>query len=1059
MKTDQRFPASFAQERHWFLDALNPDNPAYNVAFTVGIRGNINIDRLLYSIEVLFRRHRQFHCRFFSQNGKLLQQPVDDLELRVDVHAETPADPAADSMSPQELLTQLAKTPFDLSTAPLIRMQLVRVSATEVRLLVVVHHIIFDGWSAGIFLRELAAVYQDREDLLPDNPIDFFDYSIWQHSAEYQQFVSDRLDFWKQYLAAAPTQLQLPADYPRPANQSFVAQRFEFSLSAELDALVHSAAVKFNMTPFLVVLSAFQALIYRYTGRHDFLIGTPVAARTHQEIENLIGCFINTLPVRIDLSGNPTFRELTNRSCASFLPALEHQDVPLERIMEVVKVERDLGYAPLLQVMFLFQNAVPGRTTVAGNLEFWQEKQFTGTTQFDLTLEMWQGDNTLRGHLEYRPDLFSESRIKAMWHHLQTLLSDGLTFPNKPLSELQLLPESGQWQIETFSWGPIVDNKARESLADIVASGLDKFQDKVLLEFEGRQFSGKEIACQSAKLAMFLQSSGIGKGDRVGIYLTRSPGMVFALLAIVRIGATYVPLDPDFPGDRLRYMVSHGKVSAIICDQPLPKDLAGPAVKIVHIDDAAQSDHKKLQSVDIAAEDVAYIIYTSGSTGRPKGVAIPHRAVVNFLHSMAQQPGLTENDRFLAITTLSFDISILEIFLPLIRGALLRILPQDTVRNGFLLAEVLDQWQPTVMQATPSTWRLLLEGSWQGSSRLVALCGGEALTVDLAEKLFPAVGELWNLYGPTETTVWSAIKKIENPRQKITVGRPIINTVCRILDDQRQIVPTGIPGELWIGGQGVASGYWQQPDLSAERFIEDPFAENGRLYRTGDQAYWDQSGEIVIMGRVDHQLKIRGFRIEPGEIEAVLNQHPLVDQAVVVAMGDNEDNRWLAAYVVAAAQEVVDAPELKQHLANQLPSYMVPANIFRLDEMPLTPNGKIDRKSLPGPETLRARKNEAAVESETEKLIGEAWREALRVPDIGRTDNFFDLGGHSLLAMKVIAAIESKTGVRLSPQMLVSMSLMQLAKICENEAQHLPDAPAETANGRWVGKLKKIIGI
>ncbi len=791
----------------------------------------------------------------------------------------------------------------------------------------------------------------------------------------------------------------------------------------------------------MVLLAGFDALLARHSGQPDVVVGTPVANRRLVETEELIGLFVNTLVLRADLTDDPPFSALGRRVREAALEAFAHQDVPFERLVDALEVERHLAYSPLFQVMFNLQTPRSTRVELPDlTFEFLEAER--GASQFDLTLNLVQWENGLTGALEYNTDLFDRATMERLLGHYQILLQGALESSDRPVSELPLLTAGERRQL-AVDWNDTARPWAAGALLhELFTAQAARTPEAVAVSQGGRALTYRELDERSNRLARRLRRLGVGADVRVGLCVERTPEMVTALLGILKAGGAYVPLDPAHPAERLALVIEDSAVPVLVTEEGLLGSLPPHAAEVLCLDRdevAAESDAPLERCAD--EESLAYVIYTSGSTGRPKGVQLPHRAVVNFLRAMAERPGLRAADVVPALTTLSFDIAGLEIYLPLAVGGRVEVVAKEEAADGRLLAARLAACGATLAQATPATWRLLLDTGWPGIPGLRVLCGGEALPRDLADALFDRGAVLWNVYGPTETAVWSAAGKVAAGEGPVLLGSPIANTRLHVVDRAFSQVPVGVAGELLIGGAGVARGYLGRPDLTAEKFVPDPFGAPGdRVYRTGDLVRRHAAGNLEFLGRIDHQVKVRGYRIELGEIEAALLRHPAVSAAVVVAREDGGEKR-LVAYLAGEAESPA-AGELRRHLREIVPEYMVPAAFVPLGAFPLTPSGKVDRKALPAPEGTRAAASGAAYvppRDEMELRIAGIWRDVLKVDKVGAEDNFFDLGGHSLL----LAQVHSRLGEALGRD-LALLDLFRYPTV-GSLAAHLARASGESA--------------
>ncbi|WP_407885538.1 non-ribosomal peptide synthetase, partial [Scytonema sp. NUACC26] len=719
-----------------------------------------------------------------------------------------------------------------------------------------------------------------------------------------------------------------------------------------------------------------------------------------------IGFFVNTLVLRTKFAGNPSFEELLKRVREVALGAYAHQDLPFELLVEQLQPQRDLSHTAIFQVMFVLQNAPMSSLELPG-LTLTPLESDSDTAKFDLTLNMTETVEGLIGNLEYNTDLFAENTISRMVGHLQTLLSGIVANPQQRLSELPLLTESERYQL-LWKWNDTeVEYPKEQCIHELFEAQVEKTPDAVAVVFESEQLTYWELNAKANQLAHYLRSLGVKPEVLVGICVERSLNMVIGLLAILKAGSAYIPLDPSYPQERLAFILKDTQVSVLLTQTSLLEAIPQQKTQVICLDTdwqlIDQQSQENLFSL-LITENLAYTIYTSGSTGKPKGVQIPHKALNNFLFAMKQSPGLTEEDTLLAVTTYSFDIAALELFLPIVVGARLVIVSREVASDGTQLSVTLTDSKATVMQATPATWQLLLATGWGGNHQLKILCGGEALPGHLANQLLDRCDSLWNMYGPTETTIWSAASLVKTVNSTVPISHPIANTQLYILDQYNQLVPVGVPGELCIGGEGLARGYFHKPDLTAEKFIPNPFSDKStRLYKTGDLARYLPNGEIEYIGRTDNQVKLRGFRIELGEIETLISQHPGVRETVVAIHSSQADSQRIVAYVVPNSKQTPTISELRGFLEAKLPSYMVPSSFVTLEAIPLTPNGKVDRKALRAPDTARP-ELEAVYQSpqtEVEQTIADIWQEVLNVETVGIHDNFFELGGHSLLLVQV----------------------------------------------------------
>jgi amino acid adenylation domain-containing protein len=1020
---------SFAQQRLWFMDQMEPQRATYNIPLAIELDGSLDVSCLERALSALVGRHESLRTTFVLENGQprqLVSEPgfpgltITDLKRRKDARKRL-----------EGLLREEASTGFDLGQGPLFRARLYRLAADEHVLLLTMHHIVSDGWSVGVLLKELGVYYEHfREGAAEHRPapaVRYRDFARWQRNQLRGENIEKLLSFWRIQLQGAPQVLELPADRPRPAVESNRGAEFSCTLPPELVDSLRRLASREKATLFMPLLAGFATLLSRYTGEADFLLGTPIANRNRAEFEGVVGCFVNTLVLRANLSGDPAVNELVRRMRRVCLDAFQNQDLPFERLVEEMQPERDLSRNPLVQVMFSLENMPLTPLQLAGVTSKPLEV-VRGVAHVDLTLRAHETREGLRAVFEYATDLFHEATIERMAGHWRRLLEAMVASPEGRVSELPLLggPERRQLLVE---WNQTTADYPHEAgVHELFVAQAKKTPDAIAVSFGDQQITYAELDRRSTQLAAHLSKLGAGPGTRVGICLERSLEIPVGLLAILKTGAAYVPLDPSFPEERLRFMAENTRIAALVTTSAVAPVFRLPRERQVLLDADAQviastPDKLSLEISNAAhTDEPAYVIYTSGSTGKPKGVIVPHRAVVNFLTSMAREPGVTAGDKLVAVTTLSFDIAVLELFLPLVCGAQVVMANQEQILDGRALGQLLKQQGATVMQATPVTWRLLLEAGWQPLVKFKALVGGEALPPDLADELMESGVELWNMYGPTETTVWSTCTRLTDKAAGITIGKPIANTTARILDARMNLCPIGVPGELFIGGTGLSQGYWLQPELTADRFIRDPFGEapGDRLYRTGDRARWRADGSIEHLGRMDRQVKLRGFRIEPAEIETVLAQHPGVHEVAVALRDDHRGGQRLVAWVVPANPVTGLEGELRARARSTMPEYMIPSHFVLLEALPRTPNGKLDYQVLPAPvlETGATRTTRVAPRTATEQLVLEAFQGVLLREDADVSDNFFDLGGHSLMAARLMARLQETTRLPIPMRLL-----------------------------------------
>ncbi|MDE3155812.1 MAG: amino acid adenylation domain-containing protein [Acidobacteriota bacterium] len=1007
-------PLSFAQERLWFLDRLEPDSPAYNLALAFRVDGAIEVEWARRALAILAARHETLRTTIREVDGTPVQAIAPSIALPLEL-VDLGAVPAErQEAALQQAATARIEQPFDLAAGPLLRTTLVRLAPSRHVLLFVMHHVVSDGWSMERLAREFfacsAAVAQGREPDLPPLTIQYADYAAWQREWFKGAEQRRQLDYWVGALQGVPP-LELPADYPRPPVQSFHGRTRAFVLDADLTRALKAFARAHEATLFMVLLAGFAMLLARYAGQDDVAIGSPIAGRTRRETEDVIGLFANTLVMRCRLEGCTTVREALAGVREVVLGAHAHQDLPFEQLVDALKPARDLSRNPIFQVMLILLKP-------AGDEPLEQVDLGAGLAKFDLTLTVQERGDRLAGQLEYCADLFSDATAARLTDHLTNLLGAMVAAPDAPPAALPLVGAAERERM-LVEWNRTeAKYEAGGGLAVALAAAARQWPDRQAVECGDDVATYRDLDDRAARLATHLIRLGAGPEVRIGVCLDRSIDLVVALMAVLRAGGTYVPVDPSFPPDRLAFTIEDASMPLLLTDgrtsRPLPPSCR--EVDLVATREEWMAELPQAEPLPADPAQLAYVIYTSGSTGRPKGVQVPHGAVMNFLAAMRQHPGLDSSDRLLAVTTVSFDIAGLELWLPLTTGATVVLAGRDTASDGRALARQLETERITVMQATPATWHLLQETGWTNPGGVRILAGGEALPLDLAaylRRVSPGHA-VWNLYGPTETTIWSSIEPVDDAPGSVPIGRPIANTRFYVLDDRLEPVPPGVVGDLYIAGDGLARGYLGQPGMTAERFLPEPRGSRpgARMYRTGDRAAFRDDGRVMFAGRSDDQVKLHGHRIEPGEIEAALARHATVRQAVVVVREDVPGDRRLVAYVVCHAGVTVEEAALRESLRDRLPGYMIPSAVMALDALPLTPNGKIDRRALPVPDRAGGEQAGAvAPRDEDERRMAALWSEVLAAGVRSIHDDFFDLGGHSMLAARLLSAVQRVFGV------------------------------------------------
>ena len=830
------------------------------------------------------------------------------------------------------------------------------------------------------------------------------------------------MDFWILELKGAPDILQLPMDFQRPKNQTYDGDEVQFTIDGNLTEQLQQFSQKLNGSMFITLLSIFNTLISRYISQEEFLIGIPIAGRNYEERESLVGMVINNFPLRITPLENMTFPELYEQCRQKFFSAFENQELPLDRIIEELRVARTANISPLFQVMFNYLEMFDEVTSLdTAKMELVDKRRHI--SQYDLTLHIYETNKTLNCVLEYNTNLFKRSRIESMAGHFQQILLSLMDQPDQKLKKISLVTDQEKELILGHWNNTIVDFPKEKCIYQLFEEQVLKTPDAIAISDDKKRVTYSQLNEKANKLSRYLHRLGAVEGSLVAICIERSTDLLVCLLAIQKAGCTYIPLDPIYPKDRLALILEDGNPAILLTEKKLLDNLPETDAINVFVEEEETYLNESGENPDYKVNPgmVAYLIYTSGSTGKPKGVQIQHRALVNFLASMAKKPGITSRDVLLAVTTISFDIAGLEMYLPIICGATIFVASQETSMNPELLIRIIEENKATILQATPVTFRMLNSAEWTGSKRLKILCGGEAMPKELAFDLVQKCGELWNMYGPTETTVWSTVEKVvvdeKDKTGYINLGKPIDNTFIYVLNSEFQPVPVGYPGELFIGGDGLAKGYFNLPEMTREKFLPDPFSNRpgDRMYRTGDLVQQTDEGKLEFLNRVDSQVKIRGFRIELGEIESAMTQYPTISDNVVLVREDAPGDKKLVAYIVKRENQETDLPELRQFLRTKIPDYMVPTAFVFIDQFPLTPNGKIDRKALPAPldSGQESTKDYIEPKTDTEKKLALIWVELLKLKRVGTDENFFEIGGHSMIAVTLMIRIEKELGIRL----------------------------------------------
>ncbi len=1022
-------PLSFSQRRLWFLEQLEPGTATYNLNKIVRLKGKLNVAALQAALQAVVDRHDSLRTSFVSADGKASQI------IAAHVRIELPMMEVTEAVALSEA-AHITDAPFDLSRSPLWRVKLLRLHADEHLLVIVFHHIISDGWSVGIFLNELGALYQacvaGQTPSLPALPIQFADYANWQHEQLTGESLAELLAYWKQHLAGAPALLELPTDKPRPAIQRYRGAQVSLRLPATLTQQIKAFSQQHGATLFMTLLTAWQMLLARYSGQEQIVVGTPIAGRTQVETEQLIGFFVNTLALRGDLSGDPTFQEFLHRTREAALNAYTYQELPFEKLVEELQPTRSLSYSPIFQVMFALQNA-PTASEQLGDLQLSPVRVPSTTAKFDLSLDVYETRGELEARLEYDTDLFTGATAERLLNHFHTLLAAAVQQPTQRLSLLPVLTKSEQQQM-LVEWNQRRVPVPNLCLHQLIEAHANAQPDAIAVVWEQRQLTYGELNARANQLARYLQKIGVGPEVMVGICIERSVEMIVALLGVWKAGGAYVPLDPNYPAERLQHMLSDAAVTVLLTKSHLNSQFSilNSQFSICLDTDWERIAEESTQSPASAVtpDNLAYVIFTSGSTGKAKGVQVTHRNVVNAFAAWEDVYQLSSLRSHLQMASFSFDVFTGDVTRALGSGAKLVLCPSELLLESELLYQLLRQENVEAAEFVPAVLRPLLEWLEQNDQRLdfmkLLVVGSDVWQMDEYRRLQNICGantRVISSYGVTEATIDSTYFEAtaESPHDGIVpIGRPFANTEIYVLDAQRSPVPIGVPGELYIGGAGVARGYLRRAELTAERFLSiaecglriaesgsnpQPTIRNPHLYRTGDRARFCADGTIELLGRADHQVKLRGYRIELGEIEAALGQHSTVAECVVIVREDEPGDQRLIAYLTMT-DNAVTTSDLRQHLKAQLPDYMIPAAFVRLDKWPLTPNGKVDRKALPTPTGSTSPATDfIAPRTPIEQTVAQIWGSLLRLPQVGVHDNFFELGGHSLLATQIVARL------------------------------------------------------
>jgi amino acid adenylation domain-containing protein len=1103
-------PLSFAQERLWFVDQWEPNSPAYNIPFPIRLTGKLNAAALEWSLNEIISRHEVLRTTFPSVEGRPVQRIAPELRLTIPLVDLRELPEATREAEALRLAGEEAHHIFDLARGPLVHTVLFRIADDDHLFMLNIHHIVFDGWSTSVLIQEMIPLYTEFvtgiSAALSEPLIQYADFAIWQREWLQGAVLEQQLGYWREQLRGPLPELDLPSDRPRPPVQRSRGVYHPFKLPLPLLEQLKALSHQEGTTLFMTLLAAFKTLIYRYTGQTDIIIGSPIANRDLVEIEHLIGYFINTLLLRTDLGGHPSFRKLLQRVREVTVGAYTHQNVPFEQLVEELRPVRDPSRTPLFQIMFILQNA-PVPSYELPDLTLHTLEIENRTSKFDMTLSMTEDPTGLYGSIEYNSDLFDPPTIIRMLEHLEVLLNGIVADPDRPIAELPLLSEAERARM-LGAWNPPTPSAhVSQPIHQMIAAQAARTPNAVAVMLEDHQLSYAELDQRANQLAHHLRALGVGghpqAETRVALLLERTPDLIVSVLAVLKAGGAYVPLDPGYPTDRIQFILADAEIGVVLTQAQFQERLPAVTIPVVCVD----RDWPEIAQAPTSAPEVvvdpahlAYVIYTSGSLGRPKGVLVAHQSLVNYTEAAHDLYGITAADRVLQFASITFDASAEEIYPCLTRGGTLVLRTDEMLETPETFLRACQSRGVTVLSLPTAYWHQIaaqlapavtLPHTEDSGLRLLIIGGERALPERLAQwhEHVGAAVQVMNTYGPTEATIVATSAVIAGPDhvaiegREVPIGKPLRNIQAYILDALLQPTPIGVPGELYLGGASLARGYLNRPDLTAEKFVPDPFSsERGaRLYRTGDLVRFRADGEIEFVGRADQQVKVRGFRIELGEIESVLRQHAAVQDAVVLARQDEPGNARLVAYVVpqqnkeqtnkeqasnlastdsCSVGSVLCSPqELRSHLSSLLPHYMVPSAFVFLDALPLTPAGKLDRRALPAPSQQRPELDKTFVAPRTpeEQALAAIWTDILRLEQIGVNDNFFELGGHSLLATQVVARVRQSLGVMLPLRVLFEQptiaGLTDRINLIRWAAQEQPPPATEAAEDEEEGEV------
>jgi amino acid adenylation domain-containing protein len=1072
---DDAFPLSLGQQALWFLQQTVPGSSAYHCLGCARITSQVDVAALERTIAALARRHPMLRARYFMRDGVPLQRIERDPPVAFSVVDATGFDAAALERAVHDAMHE----PFDLERGPVYRFRFFRGKEGDHRLAFAVHHLGYDGTSSSLVFRDLRALYVSERGGAPPPParegVAYRDFVEWQREFVAGDAGERQFGFWKERLAGDLPLLELPNDFPRRATRLDGAS-VPLHFTPERSRALNELAKAENVTPYMLLLAAWQILLARYARQDDVLVGAPAFGRTQSAFQDVVGYFVNPIVFRADFSRNPSFRDFLATTRQTVLDSVANQDFPFPEVVRRLAPPRDATRNPVFQAFIDWQkrewigDLVSSRKSEDTRVRFQLGELALDDLDvpqqeglFDVTLDVKEVGKELYGELKYDASLFRRDTMERMEANFQALLDGIAADPRRRVSQLPLL-SAAEKRLVLVDWNATEHDFPRElCVHELFEARAQETPGAIAVRSHDGALTYAELDARANRLAHRLRRDGVGNDQPVGILHQRSTRMLVGMLGILKAGGGYVPLDPDYPADRLQYMVENSGLRLVVTESALAERITAPGVTRVLLD--AEADALAQESAEPVPEsagrpdDLAYLIYTSGSTGRPKGVEVLHRGVVNCLNATGRLLGFRPDDVLLAVTTISFDIHAKQLFLPLAMGGVVDVCEPEVAKDGKRLLERMRSSKAAFMQATPTHWQMVVAAGWSEQLPIQAISIGEPLLRELAQQLLARCAAVWNTYGPTETTIQSTVHRVRPEDEVVSIGRPFDNTTFYVVDASLQPVPIGVAGELCIGGDGVARGYHDLPEKTAERFLASPFRPGERIYRTGDLCRYDRDGRLEMLGRIDHQVKLRGFRIELGEIEAVLEQHEGVKAAVVKVVGNTAEDQRLVAFAVAKARPEPSRASVRRALREKLPDYMVPAEIVWLDALPTTLNGKIDRNALRVDTTAtQAPRDDATVapEGPAELRLARVWAEVIGVPRVGAFDTFFDLGGNSLLSLKVVDRIEHETGFRMNPAELVHQTVRQIAtRHCEKLAAAAASATTAKPEGRgWFGKRR-----